>query len=531
MRTENNRRKSDKKPGSQQSAKHSLSDDLARRERRREREYGLLTKKLQELSDDPEAQLRDAGTFLRAHDGRLCFFSKHDPRLLDLSSRSFLSLVARVLELPATDTKVRRAVDCASSSTRQLPKTTATHSLAAYDARTSTLAVSLGSNSILIHERGKEWKPAANGSRGLYFLTDPDAESCEVELKSESGQHLAWFLQQFCLSPYRDVDAAKQRRLLLDLLLSWLFLGPNRMKLVPLFLGPSGSGKSTALKLLGQLLVGPRFEPCGIESKRIFVDNITSRAVYALDNVDSNPSWLEEAIASYAAGRRQRVRGSHATGDLAAYAPTAILLMASHAPRIQRPDVVQRIVPFYLERPREFVREEILLLELARRRDGILGELLSAAARMADRISQRAPQKATHQNPDFASFVIAAAEDPEEAQRLLRNLETAQADLHTTIDGLCETLQRLLPRESIDQMPIAELFKKCSEIATEKHLIIPRTVQGFGQRFTNLKASLEPALNVTINEQRIHANTRVVTITQRTSMQETLHEEPPGEAG
>jgi hypothetical protein len=453
--------------------------------------------------------------FLCGHDGRLFFFSKRDSRLFALTGRSFAALVARDCEFPFTNVKARRVIDPFSSLARQLPPTTPIHTIAAYDAQTSTLAVSDGGGSILLHERGKEWKRVANGTRGLYFLIDPDAEPCEVEFKREKGTHLSWFLEQFPLSAYRGVDAWNQRMLLLEVMLSWFFLGPHRRKLVPLFLGPSGSGKSTSLKLFGHLLIGPRFEPCGVETRQIFVDNITSRALYALDNVDSTPSWLEEAIAGYAAGRRQRLRGSYATNDLAAYAPTAILLMASHAPRITRPDVAQRLVPFYLERPTGFVREQLLFGELARRRGAILGELLSNLARISDRVAQQGQRTVAFQDADFASFVMDTNEDPWLAKHVLKNLEGARADLCMDRDGFAETFRQLVLREDIVNMAIAELFERCTKIAAEKHLIIPRTVQGFGQRLTNLRPALERELNIDIKTQRLHANRRVVTITRR----------------
>jgi len=111
---------------------------------------------------------------------------------------------------------------------------------------------------------------------------------------------------------------------------------------------------------------------------------------------------------------------------------------------------------------------------------------------------------------DFASFALRAGAD----SRVLKNLESTQADFDTEGDGALAAMHVLLLQRhvKVDHMPIGEFHRMLGEIALELNLPFPRKVQSFGQWLTNRKFEVERALGVQIDSFRLHANQRILNI-------------------
>jgi hypothetical protein len=99
---------------------------------------------------------------------------------------------------------------------------------------------------------------------------------------------------------------------------------------------------------------------------------------------------------------------------------------------------------------------------------------------------------------------------------LLGRLEKKQAEFAAEGDGIISALQVLLGRsESLDEISVAELFRKCSAVAEEFGLLIPRTAQGFGQRLSSMRRIIELELGVNFIEMRGHERRRFVSLKER----------------
>src|SRR5262249_26171553 len=155
-------------------------------------------------------------------------------------------------------------------------------------------------------------------------------------------------------------------------------------RVVPAFLGRQGSGKSTGERLIGRLISGPQFEVMLVQRDRQddFTAAVTNLVICGLDNADSRAPWLEDALATYATGVRYQRRRLFTTNERVSYDPTAIVMISSRDPHFNRPDVAERLLPFYFERPTAYQPEETIFRELELRRDAIWGALLTQVAQV-----------------------------------------------------------------------------------------------------------------------------------------------------
>ncbi|HEV2170187.1 MAG TPA: hypothetical protein VGR40_04525, partial [Candidatus Binatus sp.] len=252
-------------------------------------------------------ELTSHGELYRTVDGCLSYLPNEEGRPLELGRPEFADLVMERSGLGQTDTFLRFALDrlkalARGTVVREL------RTLSHYDETTGTLAVSDAGSGMWVRERGGDWQYARNGANGVVFRTDPEAEPWAPEFPSNPDpavfEHLRWFLQQVPIVPRQDLWAHDQRILLEMAMLQRFFPPLARTRLIPAFLGPPGSGKSTAQRLIGRLLVGPRFELSDLRADGYdgFVAAITNRVIYAIDNLDRPPRWLEDALARYATG-------------------------------------------------------------------------------------------------------------------------------------------------------------------------------------------------------------------------------------
>jgi hypothetical protein len=194
-----------------------------------------------------------------------------------------------------------------------------------------------------------------------------------------------------------------------------------------------------------------------------------------------------------------------------------MLIVSSNRPHFTRSDVAERLLPLYFARPKKFSTENRILRELALRRGAIMGDLLERLGLIADGIGLIDPKLVPFRMAEFGSFVLRAAEAAghEETKRwsgLLKQLKLAQADFAGEADGVISALRILLERNGEVRGSVGSLFKQCTEIARAEHLGLPKTVQGFGQRLTNLRSAIELELNVSFSDERLHANHRYITM-------------------
>jgi hypothetical protein len=194
-------------------------------------------------------------------------------------------------------------------------------------------------------------------------------------------------------------------------------------------------------------------------------------------------------------------------------------MLTSRDPHFQRPDVAQRLLPFYLQEINEYLDEPSIFRELATRRNAIWGDLLSELAEVQDSLRKSVAPRLKFRMADYASFgwqVFQAQGQADEWIKALTCLDTAQMRFAAEGDGLILALSFLLEgTEIIGPLTIKELYGKITEIADSNSLAVPKTAEWFGRKLTSQKRVIESELNVTLIDERGHERKRRVTIKKK----------------
>jgi hypothetical protein len=459
-----------------------------------------------------------AGHFCRTSDGRLFYFFNKERRLYDLDQRTFGHLLTMASGLSSKEGGYSYVLDKLQARTSRVAPEADVLTLSHYDSKTGLLAVSDAEGGVWLRERGEEWIWQPNGSNGLLFMTEPEAAAWRPDFGE--GTDLGWFLEGF-LFANATLTREEQSTLFLVWLLQQFFPVMRRTRVIPAFLGPQGSGKTTAMRRTGALLLGPRFEVTGLSRDRedAFVAAVTNRTVCALDNADSRIPWLEDGLATYATGHRYRLRRLYTTNDEVTYEPRAVLALSSRDPHFNRPDVSERLLPLYFDRPDKYRQEASLFSELDARRPAILAALMKRLGTIADSLAGVPTPAVPFRMADYGVFGwLVFAPRTEEWSALLGKLDGAQAAFASEGDGLVEALRELMrENKPLGPLKVADLFDQCCAIAESASLPFPRTAQGFGRRLTLMKRAAESELGVRISIEEDRTRTRWVTVTPKSA--------------
>ncbi len=465
-----------------------------------------------------DGALRECGEFCRTQDGRLFFFSRVERRLLDLDQRPFQHLLTSLSGLSSTESTCRFVLDILQANTARAARVVDVQTVAAYDPKTGTLAVSDGGAGVWVHERGTPWTLSYNGDGGLLFMTEPDAQSFIPDLAA-GDEEIRWFLGRFMFAQHHCLSRDDQQTLFTVFLMHQFFPTLRQTRATPVNLGAQGSGKTTGLRLVGRLLIGPDFEVTGLQRDKedAFVSAVTNRTVVGFDNADSRVPWLEDALATYATGRRYQLRKLYTTNEEVSYAARAIVLLSSRDPHFNRPDVAERLLPFHFARPSKYQNEASIFDELDHRRGAIMGALLRRLGAVADRIDSVTPPAIAFRMADYAAFGWRLfADHPAHWDALLGRLERAQAEFASDGDGLIEVLRVLYARDGqIGPISVTDLYAEGTKVADGQRLAFPKTSNAFGKRLTNTRRVIEVELGATWHEEERHGGRRWITLLPR----------------
>lgn len=463
--------------------------------------------------------LQELGDFCRTADERIYFFEGNERRLYDLEEMSFGRMLTNLSGLSATEAFHKFALDTLQARQAKQARLVEVHSFAYHNAETSLLAISDGAGGVWFRERGGQWRLGHNGENGLYFITERESSPWVPDF-SALPETLDWYLARFNFTDSL-LSKDESRTALTVWILQQFFPQLRRTRIVPAFLGPQGSGKTTDERWLGRLFLGPAFDVTGIQRNRedAFVAAITNRVFLGLDNADSKVPWLADSLALYATGQRYRLRRLYSTNEEVSYVPRAILMIASRDPQFNRPDVSERLLPIYCERPERYFTEAQIFDDLEKKRGAVMGALLSQVGRIADLLLETEPQATTFRMADFASFgerLFRSVGKSGEWLALIEKIERAQSRFASEGDGVVTAILELLARDgNIAEVSVGDLFRKCCDLAEEEGLLLPKSLQGFGRALTTRRRLIEIEGGVRFVDFHGAHSRRFITITRR----------------
>ena len=336
--------------------------------------------KRREIAGIIENALRERGSFLRTGDGRVFFFSKDERKVLDVEQTEFRRTLTQISGLSVTENFFKFSLDVLQAKTSKTAPLAEVHTFSFFNEADGLLAVSDGAGGMWTRPLGGDWCAAHNGDDGIFFLTEPETVPIVPGFQSD-GAALQWYLDLFLFG--QNTLSTDDGRVLLSVFLFHQFFPPlQHTRVIPAFLGPQGSGKSTGERLIGRLLLGPKFEVSGLQRDKedAFVAALSNRVILGVDNADSRIPWLPDALALYSTGQRFRLRRLYTTNEEASYSPRAILLLSSRDPQFNPPDVSERLLPFHFARPENYRAEHILFRDLDARRPEVIGAILRRVA-------------------------------------------------------------------------------------------------------------------------------------------------------
>jgi hypothetical protein len=472
---------------------------------------------------------KSVGTFFHTSDGVGYFFSNVEKKVHPiLAEDAFGELLKNKTGLSRIEDYYKFAIDTINTYALKETPTAEVHVVGHYNRVSHIHYVSNGGAGLLMREKnGTKWVPSHNGTDSVYFYTDAASAEFNVE-KVQGHKNLDWFWSKFSFHRSEiasELTPSESKQLMATWLLQQLFPEFRRTRIIPAFLGPMGSGKTTAMKLLGGLILGRRFEPITINEKQEnYIAAITRRVVAGFDNADTRNKWLEDALATYATGMEAQMRRLFRTNEEARFPIRAIAMITSRDPKFKRPDVAQRLLTVTYSAPADIEDEETIFEEMLERRGAIWSELLQEAACYADALNLEEKYKVKFRMADFGTFFLkgAVTDDERAAWRaLLAKLGSAQAEFATSGDAIGDAIAELL-----EDNPAKKEFTYERTLYLYNDLLkihqrssegwFPDSAVSFGKFLANGKPMLELNLGVTITiGDRAHAGLRSVKITRK----------------
>jgi hypothetical protein len=464
-------------------------------------------------------------------DERLLYFSTPDRRLYDLDSRAFEYLIAHTTKLSPAETLFNHAVRRIVADVARTTVPTPVRALSHYDAASGLLAVSDGGPGVWVHaEPGALWEHVDNGTDGLLFTLDEATDPWTPEWGADDEQVLQTYYEGFRFGAGEAGLTRADQQVLLRVWMLNMFFPPLRYtKPIPAFLGGQGSGKTSAVRRVGQVLLGPRFDVIKADKEK--EDGcraaITSTTLVGLDNADKEFPWLENFLATYATGTRYDLRQLYTTNDRVSYAARALLVLNSRDPRFNRPDVAERLLPLWCDVPdpahRAFKTEHALRDALAAHRPRWWGAWLGVLGRLADGLATvPGPETVAFRMADYASFgwrwAAICGFEVRAWTALVVKLEQAQIRFAAEGDGLIAVLRDLLtaqPNGVLGPIDTGALFQTVRREAELHGYLVPKTAKGFGQALTAKRRLIEVELGVTWTERKYHAGAREIELKRR----------------
>lgn len=330
----------------------------------------------------------------------------------------------------------------------------------------------------------------ANGTDGVMFLDKPEKYTPwdfvgEFDLEGAVAELMRYMsdinFDNARLETARVPGTVQPRQFLLWVI-SLFFASVIAAKPLCVFIGPAGAGKSYAFRRVLQLFYGPDVDVSRIsrDDPDAFEAAVVNSHLVVFDNVDSPSTFMSEALATIATGGELVKRKLYTTMEQVTFRPVCYVGITSRNPHFSAPDVVDRMLPFRVERrPADTFATEFSL----RPKQSDRGRFYSAAVTIIRHVlgalaEGKRPEKTRSRMADWTTMAVCIAAalgwsdvDADEVIGLIEDQRTEFMKEETDLPGL---ISRFLENEArlgvaISTADLAQEINKILEADKERY--------------------------------------------------------------
>jgi hypothetical protein len=343
----------------------------------RKNKYAKVFLIKRQISDLIIEDMREHGMFYRTPTDQYYWFSKDLKRLCEVGDKFFEQLVNDRYGLNKSEAEYEYLIADLETEAGRRGEKSEIYRFAHYD--TDNHVLYIDRNDFQMYRlNGTNIDLIPNSTDGVLFITDLQNEPFDIENIRGEGYLRPLIIDptNFVQGEYVHLTADEQKYLFQIWIYTLFFEELQPTKPIQVFIGPQGSGKTTRQRICGQLLFGRHFDVQGVNEEDDFIATITHNYFAVFDNVDTYKDWLNDRLAQTATGQRIEKRELYTTNRLVRYYPRCFLSLNSREPKFKRPDVVDRLLLFRVQRLEQFSSEARLLGEIHKYRNEIWSEML-----------------------------------------------------------------------------------------------------------------------------------------------------------
>lgn len=460
-----------------------------------------------EVTDKIRADLQGRGKFYYDPNGAY-FFHQADKSLISLDRENpDCALLFHNYGINRTETIYRYIVEELWMTAHQQGQETEIHRLAHYDKDSQIVHLTNFANQIY-QISADDIKLVDNGTDGVLFLPDPDAEPFAIDSKN-TGHALFDSIILDKINFAEDVLSPEERRLVLAFwVLSVFFKSIMPSKPILAFVGEKGSGKSITARRLGMMIFGSKFDVMPLPQKVDDFDAaLTNSEFIAIDNADSRSKWLEDRLAIVATGGTLERRQLYTTNTRIKTPIRCFVSITSRTPYFKRDDVADRILLMKVKRFDVFKPPEVLLREVIDHRDALMTDMagLIQDALKALQAEELSDDSTTVRMADFGVFALKLARHwgiDEEVQVIFDKLTKEQSAFTLEGDLFYDLLTDWAEENGSKEVTSSELCGELAMLAETRGVdfYFKGKERAFAQKLTRLKPNLEQFFDITERE-------------------------------
>lgn len=321
---------------------------------------------------------------------------------------------------------------------------------------------------------GESIEKQPNGTNGIYFLFDTPEDSIEYtpEEERETGFDIPGQISEdFEAGDYEvneylanqtnfvsttNLTEEEQRLQLLLHIYAFPFGDLLPAKPIMLFTGEKGSTKSYTLKKLGRFFMRSDFRCRPLPSEEDYYVAVTKNPLTFFDNVESNPSWLEDALAVVATEARVAKRKLYEDFTETKRDPETFLGLTAREIPFNRDDIMDRSLLFHVGRLDNYIGERKLQKPLTDHKDTLWSQYLDNLNKIVARLRENGIEdlESQHRLADWACLAIRIAEalgydEDYDINRIFEKMETERAAYALKDDELYQTLKKAIAQDML----------------------------------------------------------------------------------